>query len=75
VGEIAHAAVTRRPLISLDTMVHRTEGNAYDVGVWDLSTIRAIICHAVSYLRVTIRNFCIAVCDPWHTQQLTLELL
>jgi hypothetical protein len=30
---IAHAAVTRRPPISLDTMVPRTGGYAYGVGV------------------------------------------
>jgi hypothetical protein len=30
-------AVTRRPPISLDTMVPRTEGYAYDVAVWDSS--------------------------------------
>jgi hypothetical protein len=31
--EIAHGAVSRRPPISLDTMVPRAEGYAYDVGV------------------------------------------
>jgi hypothetical protein len=38
--EIAHAAVSRRPPISLYTMVPRTEGYAYDVGVWDLSIVQ-----------------------------------
>jgi hypothetical protein len=38
--EVAHEAVTRRPPISLDTMVLCTEGYAYDVGVWDLSIVR-----------------------------------
>jgi hypothetical protein len=33
--EVAHGAVTRRPPISLDTMVPRIKGYAYDVGVWD----------------------------------------
>jgi hypothetical protein len=33
--EIAHGAVSRRPPISLDTMVPRTGGYAYGVGVWD----------------------------------------
>jgi hypothetical protein len=33
-GSIAHGAVTRRPPISLYTMVR---GYAHDVGVWDLS--------------------------------------
>ena len=37
---IAHDAVTRRPPISLDTMVPRTEGYAYDVGVWDLFIVQ-----------------------------------
>ena len=38
--EIAHGAVTRRPPISLYTMVPRTESYAYDVGVWDLSIVQ-----------------------------------
>jgi hypothetical protein len=38
--EIAHAAVTRRPPISLYTMVPRTESYAYAVGVWDLSIVQ-----------------------------------
>jgi hypothetical protein len=33
--EIAHAAVTRRPPISLYTRLPPTGGYAYDVGVWD----------------------------------------
>jgi hypothetical protein len=31
--DIAHGAVSRRPPISLNTMVPRTEGYTYDVGV------------------------------------------
>jgi hypothetical protein len=38
--EIAHAAVTRRPPIPLDTLVPRTGGYAYDVGVWDSSIVQ-----------------------------------
>jgi hypothetical protein len=38
--ESAHTAVTRRPLIPLYTMVPRTGGYAYDVGVWDLSIVQ-----------------------------------
>ena len=38
--EIAHAAVTRRPPVSLYAMVPRTGGYAYDVGVWDLSIVQ-----------------------------------
>jgi hypothetical protein len=32
--------ITRRPPISLYAMVPRTEGYAYDVGVWDLSIVQ-----------------------------------
>jgi hypothetical protein len=60
--EIAHAAAARRPPISLDTMVARTGGYTYDVGVWDLSIVHgSIFCRAVPNLSVTIRNFCIAM--------------
>jgi hypothetical protein len=52
--------IASRPPISLDTMVPRTGGYAYDVGVWDLYHARAIFCRAVPNLRVAIRNFCIA---------------
>jgi hypothetical protein len=38
--EIAHGAVTRRPPIPLYTMVARTGGYAYDVGVWGLSIVQ-----------------------------------
>jgi hypothetical protein len=38
--EIAHGAVTRRPPISLYTMVPRTGSYAYDVGVWDSSIVQ-----------------------------------
>jgi hypothetical protein len=37
---IAHGAVTRRPPVSLDTMVPRNGGYAYDVGVWELSIVQ-----------------------------------
>jgi hypothetical protein len=37
---IAHGAVSRRPPIRLYTMVPRTGGYAYDVGVWDLSIVQ-----------------------------------
>jgi hypothetical protein len=37
---VAHGGFTRRPPISLHTMVHRTGGFAYDVGVWELSIIQ-----------------------------------
>jgi hypothetical protein len=61
VGDIAHGAVSRRPPISLYTMVARTGGYAYDVGVWDLSVVQGpIFCRAVPNPNVTIRNFCIA---------------
>jgi hypothetical protein len=38
--EIAHGAVTRSPPISFYTMVPRTGGYTYDVGVRDLSIIQ-----------------------------------
>jgi hypothetical protein len=38
--EVAHGAVTRRPPISLDTMVARTGGYTRDVGVWDFSIVQ-----------------------------------
>jgi hypothetical protein len=60
--EIAHGAFTRRPLISLPTMVPNTGGYTYDDGVWDLFIVsRAVFCRAVPNLRVAIRNFFIAV--------------
>jgi hypothetical protein len=50
-GQVAHAAVSRRPPISLYTMVPRTGGFAYDVGVWDLCNhSRTILCRAVPNL-------------------------
>jgi hypothetical protein len=57
-----HAAVSRRPPIPLDAMVPRTEGYAYDVGVWDLSLVQGPFSVApCRTLSVTIRNFLIAV--------------
>jgi hypothetical protein len=38
--EIAHAAVTRRPPISLYMMVPRTGGYAHAVGVWELPIVQ-----------------------------------
>jgi hypothetical protein len=38
--ELAHGAVTRRPPIPLYTIVARTKGDTYDVGVWELSIIQ-----------------------------------
>jgi hypothetical protein len=40
VWEIAHAAVTRRPPISLHVMVPRTGGYTYGGGVWILSIVQ-----------------------------------
>jgi hypothetical protein len=51
----------RRPPISLYTEVLRTEGHAYDVGVWDCPSFKDYSCRAVPNPNVTIR-FCIAVC-------------
>jgi hypothetical protein len=61
---IVHAAVTRRPTISLYTMIPRTGGYVYDVGgLGFVCHSRAIFCRAVPNLSGTIRNFSIAV---WH---------
>jgi hypothetical protein len=38
--EIAHAAVSRRPPISLSTMVPRAGGDAFEGGVWDWSIVQ-----------------------------------
>jgi hypothetical protein len=38
--EITHAAVSRRPPISLDTIVARAEGYTYNAKVWDLSIVQ-----------------------------------
>ena len=39
-GRALTGAVSRRPPISLYTMVPRTEGYTYDVGVWDWSIVQ-----------------------------------
>jgi hypothetical protein len=66
--EIAHAAVTPRPPISLNTMVSGTGSYAYDVGVWELSIIQGAFSVAprqtVRVPCVTIRNLFIAVDHP-----------
>ena len=57
--EIAHEAVSRRPPISLDTIVARTEGCTYDANVCDLSLVQGPF--SLAKPRVAIRNCCIAV--------------
>jgi hypothetical protein len=48
VGDIAHGAVSRRPPISLDTMVARTGGYAYAVGKFGICpSFRSSFCRAV----------------------------
>jgi hypothetical protein len=61
--EIAHAAVSRRPPISLYTMVAGTEGYTHAAKVWDLSLVREPFSVAAcqTFFSVTIRNFSIAV--------------
>jgi hypothetical protein len=60
--EIAHAAVSRRPPISLDRIVARNHMYTHAANVWDLSIVQD---HSLSPAPnpniVTIRNFCIAV--------------
>jgi hypothetical protein len=67
--EIAHTAVTRRPPISLNTMVPRPGGYAYDVGVWDLSIVQGPFSVAPCQTLALIRSFCIAVSHPHLTQR------
>ena len=38
--EIAHAAVSRRPPVSLHTVVDRSEGCTYAAKVWDVSIVQ-----------------------------------
>jgi hypothetical protein len=59
-GAVAHGAVTRRPPISLYTMVPRTKGHTYDVEVWDLSIVQGPFSVApCPTLNATIRNLCV----------------
>jgi hypothetical protein len=74
VREIAHAAVTRRPAISLHTMVPRTGGNTYAVEVWELSFVQGtILCRARAKLSELIRerlHRCTSSCvDPGGPQR------
>jgi hypothetical protein len=54
---IAHAAVSRRPPISLDTIVARTHMYAHGAKVWNLSSFKGFLSPRCQTL--TIRNFCI----------------
>jgi hypothetical protein len=54
-------AVSRRPPISLCTMVARTHMYTYDATVWDLSIVQGPFSVAPFLPSVTIRNVCIAV--------------
>jgi hypothetical protein len=60
--EIAHAAVSRRPPISLPRIVARTHMYTYDANVWDfVPRSTTIFCRPAPNPNITIRNFCIAV--------------
>jgi hypothetical protein len=60
--QIARDAVSRRPPISLYTMVPRTGGYACDVGVWDFSIVQGPLYVApCQTLSVTIRSLFTAV--------------
>jgi hypothetical protein len=57
VGDIAHAAVTRSPPISLDTTVPVTGCFAYAVGVWIRPSFKVtIFCRRAGKPNVTIRT-------------------
>jgi hypothetical protein len=61
--EIAHGAVTRRPPISFDTVVPRTGGYTYDVGVWDLSSVQGPFsvapCQTLTLRFATFTSLCL----------------
>jgi hypothetical protein len=59
--EIAHAAVSRRPPISLSGIVARTGGYTCDAKVWDLCIVQGAFSVAPCHPKVAIRNFSIAV--------------
>jgi hypothetical protein len=60
--EIAHAAVTRLPPISLYAVVARTAGYTFAAKVCDLSLVQGPFSAApCRNLPLTIRNFCIDV--------------
>ena len=62
VGERAHAAVTRRPPISVYWIVARTEGYTHHAKVWDLSIVRgpfSVAAHQTLTLRfATFASLC-----------------
>jgi hypothetical protein len=62
--EIAHAAVSRRPPIPLDTIVARTQSYTYDATVWDLSIVQgAFPVTPCPNLTFSIRNLSVAAQD------------
>jgi hypothetical protein len=62
-GRGAHEAVTRRPPIPLYTMVPRTGGYAFGVGVWDLSIIQGPFSVAPCQI-LALRFAFFASCNP-----------
>ena len=63
---IAHAAVSRRPPIPLDTSVGRTEGYTYATKVWDLSIVQGPFPVApCPNANVSIRNVLSSLYPPW----------
>jgi hypothetical protein len=61
VGRLAHEAVSRRPPISLDTIVARTHMYTYDAIVWALSIVQGHFLSPVPNPNVTIRKCSSAV--------------
>jgi hypothetical protein len=63
---MAHAAVSRRPPISLDTIVARTHMYTYAAKVWDLSIVQGAFSVApCRTFALRFATFCIAVSRRW----------
>jgi hypothetical protein len=83
--EIAHGAVSRRPPISLYTVVARTHMYTYAAKVWDLSIIQGPVSVAPRQTLINNNNnnnkksrfatFCIAVPGPFERRELHFRLV
>ena len=77
--EIAHGAVSRRPPISLYTVVARTHMYTYAAKVWDLSIIQGPVSVAPRQTLINLKSrfatFCIAVPGPFERRELHFRLV